>query len=259
MSDDAPFPAYRDVDVHLIFEPDSPLLERRGPFPNQLEVPYQGLSIEAGLKSQQDCESAELVLANPTIAHHLTVDSVLYDPGGWLGGLQTAVRSESPRRKWVLARVEYERKKQSEILAQRSMARAMSGATGEMGVLGYSQTCIAALLSIVTLRAPTTGSRALLRVREVVADYSVPYLYEELLAVLGVANLRPDQVMQRLEEGAGAFDLAVGSGARHTRSSTNCRRISGRTLSTHVEACWPRAITARRPFGSWPFTCRLLK
>lgn len=94
------------------------------------------------------------------------------------------------------------------------MTRAMAGAAGEMGVLGYSQTCIPALLSVVTLRAPTTGSRALLRVREVVAEYDRPDLYEELLAVLGVGNLRPDQVAQRLEEGAAAFEMAVG--VRHS-------------------------------------------
>lgn len=69
MPDDVLFPAYKDVDVHLIFEVDSPLLERRGPFPNQLEVPYKGLSVEGGLKSVQDYESAEAVLANPAIAH----------------------------------------------------------------------------------------------------------------------------------------------------------------------------------------------
>lgn len=209
MPDDAPFPAYKDIDVHLIFEPGSPMLRPAGPFPHHLEVQYEGLSIEGGLKSVREYGSAETVLANPTMAHHLTVDSLLYDPGGWLGELQAAVKREYPRREWVLARVEYERKKQNEILAQRQMARAMGGLAGEMGILGYSQTCIPALLSVVTLRAPTTGARALLRVREVTAEYARPDLYEELLDVLGVATARPEQVVQQLAEGAEAFDLAV--------------------------------------------------
>ena len=210
MPDDAVFPVYKDVDVQLIFEPGSPLLKPIGPFPYHLEVFYEGLSIEGGLKLVQDYESPEAVLANPTIAHHLTVDSLLYDPGGWLHDLQGAVTREYPRRKWVLARVEYERKKQKEILAQRQLARAMSGIAGEMGVLGYSYTCIPALLSVVTLRAPTTGSRATLRVSETVAQYNRADLYEELLGVLGVGNARrPEKVAQRLREGAEAFDLAV--------------------------------------------------
>src|ERR1700686_664272 len=43
MSDDALFPSYKDVDLHLIFEEGSPALSPTGPFLNLLEIPYKGL------------------------------------------------------------------------------------------------------------------------------------------------------------------------------------------------------------------------
>src|SRR5215204_5479445 len=78
--DDADFPVYKDVDMHLVFDEGSPALRHEGPYPHLLEVSYQGLAIESGLKSVDLYRSPETVLANPEIAYHLTVDSVLYDP-----------------------------------------------------------------------------------------------------------------------------------------------------------------------------------
>ncbi|HEX9115854.1 MAG TPA: hypothetical protein VGA61_07280 [Anaerolineae bacterium] len=69
--DDAPFPAYKDVDMHLIFDEGSPMLISRGPFLHPIEAEYRGLMIEAGLKPVADYRSPEAVLANPEIADHL--------------------------------------------------------------------------------------------------------------------------------------------------------------------------------------------
>jgi hypothetical protein len=72
MPDEAPFPAYKDIDLHLIFEEGSPALPSASVFMNILEIPYQGLMLEGGLKSLQEYQSAEVVLADPEIAHHFT-------------------------------------------------------------------------------------------------------------------------------------------------------------------------------------------
>ena len=48
MPDEAPFPAEKDVDAHLIFDDGSPALRSTGPFTNILEVAYSGISVEAG-------------------------------------------------------------------------------------------------------------------------------------------------------------------------------------------------------------------
>ncbi len=136
MPDDASFPPYKDVDLHLIFDEGSPMLRTDGPFLNIIEVEHRGLLLEAGVKPVDDYRSAEAVLANPEFAHHLTVDSLLYDPTGLLRRLQEPVRHEFPRRQWVRARVEHERTGLQGALELQAMARAMWGAAGEVNILG---------------------------------------------------------------------------------------------------------------------------
>src|SRR5262245_61907940 len=70
---EAEFPAYKDVDVHLIFEEGAPMLIPQNPFAHLVETEYEGLLIEAGLKPSGDYGSPEAVLANPEIADHVRV------------------------------------------------------------------------------------------------------------------------------------------------------------------------------------------
>ncbi|MDP9358011.1 MAG: hypothetical protein M3R02_22560 [Chloroflexota bacterium] len=91
MPDDTPFPTYKDVDMHLVFDDGSPSLRPDGPFPGIIEVSYDGILIEAGVKSVAEYRSPEAVLANPEVAYHLTVESSLYDPNGLLDGLREGI------------------------------------------------------------------------------------------------------------------------------------------------------------------------
>src|SRR4051794_5902819 len=209
MPDDAPFPDYKDVDVHLIFDTASPMLEHQGPFMNILEVPYNGINIEAGIKPVTDYASADAVLANPEIAHHLTLNSVIYDPGGWLQDLQELVRLDYPRRRWGQARIDFERRGLEEALATSEMAKGMYGAAGAVLLLGYTTTYVAATLCIARLRTPSIGGRTWVRMRENLADYDRLDLYDELLALLGVKDVDPIRAQQILNEGTEAFDRAV--------------------------------------------------
>jgi hypothetical protein len=209
LPDNAAFPAYKDVDLHLVFDEGSPALRAEGPFLNVLEVSYGGLSIEAGVKSVAEYRSADVVLCNPEIAHHLTVDSLLYDPSGLLRGLQEGVRRDYPRRRWVLARVDFERHGLDGAFGLRPMAAARYGASGEVNMLGYATTYLTAVLYVATLNPPRMGSRMLLRIREVLAAFDRLDLYDELLAILGLRDVGPDRVEQLLREGIEAFDLAV--------------------------------------------------
>src|SRR5918993_3343721 len=59
LPDEAPFPATKDVDMHLIFDEGSPALLGNGSGPNILEVAYGGLPIEAGMKSAAEYASPE--------------------------------------------------------------------------------------------------------------------------------------------------------------------------------------------------------
>ncbi|HEY7020551.1 MAG TPA: hypothetical protein VH349_05500 [Ktedonobacterales bacterium] len=207
MPDEAYFPAYKDVDMHLVFQAGSPSLENHGPFANVLETDYRGVILEGGYKSLAEYHTPELALANPEIAHHLTVDSILYDPDGWLQRLQAPVRADYARRKWVVARVEYERKGLEQWQELRPVAQAMdSSGSQQIQLLGYHVSFLVALSCVATLQAP---SSAYSRMRDILTECNRLDLYEEVISILSLRNIPSDQVEQLLEEGAEAFDLAV--------------------------------------------------
>ena len=208
--DTAFFPEYKDVDLHLILEEGSPALQSTNPFENNLEISYDGLMIEGGLKPRTDYASAEAVLANPEIAYHLTRDSILYDPQGFLHNMQARVKEEYPRRQWVKARCEYERHGLDGVMALLPMARQMdaSGAA-DFGLLGYSTTFLIALMCVATLQAPTTGSTARLKLRAILTEYNQLELYEAFTSLLGVESITPAQASQLIQEAEALFDTAV--------------------------------------------------
>jgi hypothetical protein len=206
---DMDFPPYKDVDMHLIFDDGSPILEPRGPFPHILETSHQGLMLEGGYKPMTDYASADVVLANPEIAHHLLEDSVLYDPDGLLDNLQTAVKQDYPKRQWVMVRLEHDRQGLMGIYEILPMARERFGIPGQIQMMGYSFTKISASLSTAKLRAPSTGSRTFLKIRDILIEHNREDLHESMLELFGLGNMTVSAVASLLEEGIEAFDLAV--------------------------------------------------
>jgi hypothetical protein len=211
MADDAPFARHKDIDIHLILEAGSPLLRQMGPVPNLVEEVAEGLAIEAGPKPVDQYASPEAVLANPEIAHHLTVDSVLYDPAGLLAGLQPEVRRQYANRKWVEARVNHERDGFEGALALRAMAAAMLGPSAEINVLGYSHTFLSAVLAVAKLQAPQIGGRSFVRLGQHLTDAGRIDLYDRVLEILGLATFTPQRASRLVDEGAELFDIAVAS------------------------------------------------
>ena len=209
MLDDAPFPATKDVDVHLVFTEGSPMLRPTGAFPNLVEVTWYGLPIEAGLKPMAEYASPETVLANPEIAHHLTVDGVLFDPSGVLADLKGPVTRDYARRQWVRARVEHERSGFAGAFGMLQMARGMYGASGEANVLGYLTTFLVAALSVANLDPPKMGGQLFVRIRPLLESIDRLDVIEEILGCLGVAEMTREQAETYLAITAEAFDLAV--------------------------------------------------
>ena len=143
MDDDAFFPPTKDIDMHLIFENDSALVQARGPIPNILEAQVAGLAIEAGLKPVSEYESPAAILGNPELAFHFTVESSLYDPDGWLSGLSREVIPQYADREWVDARMQHELVGQQRAFGLRPLAQELLGPSGELSMLGYSSTFLA--------------------------------------------------------------------------------------------------------------------
>lgn len=205
LADEAEFPAYKDVDLHLVFDDEIPPLPSASPFMSILEEEFEGVLIEAGVKSVAEYRSPEAVLANPEIAHHLTLDSVLYDPDGVLSGLQAQVRRRYAERQWVQARIAYERAGVRWVYDR----RAGVPPSVEANLIGYSFTFITAALAVAALKPPAVGGRMAAHLHEHLAASGRPDLYEDVLAVLGVQDASPRQVEALLREAAALFDRAV--------------------------------------------------
>jgi hypothetical protein len=209
MPDDAPFPATKDLDIHLIFAEDSPMLHNRGPFANNIEELHDGLQMEAGIRTEIEYASPEAVLANPEIAYHLTTECVLFDPEGVLAELQEPVRTDFALRRWMEARVEAERQGSDAIYGIMPMAREMAGGAGVVNIIGWSTTRLSAALHDALLLPPRVGGKMLILLRGLLADQDRLDLYEPLLATFGLDTITPGQAHRHLDEGAEAFDLAV--------------------------------------------------
>lgn len=209
LPDDAPFPSAKDIDLHLIFDVDSPMLAPQGPFLSIVEEQAQDWPIEAGIKSVVEYASPEVVLANPEIAHHLTVDSILLDPEGLLASLQGPVYANYAKRRWLTARLNHERRALAEARALWPMAVEYFGVTGGVNLLGYMMTFPTAAFGIAALGPPRAGSRALVHLRAALVSCERLDLYEELLRVLGVAQASPAEARAWVLTAASLFDRAV--------------------------------------------------
>ena len=207
--DEAEFPSYKDVDVILVFDDDAQMLIPKGPFADNIETEYEGLLMEAGLKPVSGYRSAEAVLANPEIAHHLLTNSTLYDPDGLLKALHGQVKREYARRHWVQIRCDYEREGFLRILGMAPEAESRMGPAALTNLSGYSLTYLMAMLCVVTLRPPTTGGRAWLRAREILYSQGRPDLYDKWVSLYNLQDVTPEEAAARIDEAAALFDQAV--------------------------------------------------
>jgi hypothetical protein len=209
LSDAAPFPPEKDIDLHLVFAEGSPALVPQGPFPPIVEEIAGAWPLEAGLKSVADYRSPEIVLANPEIAHHLTVDSILFDPERLLADLQGPVRAGYPHRRWVEARLAHERRTYDGAVGMRPMVVAQYGVGTDVLLLGYMMVILTATFGVAALAPPRGGGGALAHLRTALAAHDRPDLYEALLTLLGLADATPEQTRAWLAVAANLFDRAV--------------------------------------------------
>jgi hypothetical protein len=209
MADDEYFPPTKDLDLHLIFEESSPMLQAKGPFMNILEERYEGVAIEAGVRSMAEYASVEKILGNPEIAHHLTLDSIVDDPFDYLSTLQIGVRAGYRDPFWIKERISYERRGLDAAFERRSPAGEMFGPAGEMTILGYTTTFAKAVLDVGALHAPRIGSRLGVNLGARLESLGRSDLFNETLGFLGIEDVSITTVASWLERGSVLFDEAV--------------------------------------------------
>lgn len=199
MAHSDPFPAYRDVDLHIILKDGTDV-----PGENA-EALYRGLMIEAGFRRQSDYSTPEVVLADPVIASHMAVSSIVSDPTGFLTRLHEVEAREYARRKWVQARCEAEKR---EAFGKLEIAAHIPDPITAFGLLGYASTYVSAVLSLANLKA-ITGRRCYVQMRRILENRGRIDLYDRLLKVVGIAQMSREQAERHLRDAAEAFDLAV--------------------------------------------------
>jgi len=191
------FADYKDIDLNIVVQ-GAPGYEVR-------DLLYQGRILEYGTVSTDRYRSPEVVLSDIELASNLAADSILADPLGMLAELRRTVAKEYPRRKWVVARCEQLKNSASQSVAE--LSRASSAVAALMRVMFLIRD-LAGLVAIAGLRPPT-NRRSLILMREILAQSGQSTLYEDVLAVLGVAQMSQAQVELFLVECAAAFDKAV--------------------------------------------------
>ena len=193
------FPAYRDVDLHIILKDGT---EVPG---DNAEALYRGLMIEAGFRRQTDYSTPEVILANPVIAGHMAVPSILSDPTGFLSRLHEVVAREFAQRKWVQTRCEAEKR---EAFGKLVIAAHIPDPLAAFGLLGYAGVYVSAVLALASLKA-ITGRRSYIQMRRILENRGRTDLYERLLGVVGFPQASREQAECYLQDAAEAFDLAV--------------------------------------------------
>jgi hypothetical protein len=197
---DAPFATYRDIDMAIITNEE--------PKDDQdiLEVSYRNLIIEAGFYRPDQYHSAQELLADPALAPHLAVDSILYDPEGLLAAVQPIVAQEYRQRRWVLARCDWEKRDALQMLDQLEHVETLNDYMFTLYMLVGSSLC--GLLAVANLQVPT-HRRCLANARELLRQVGRTELHDALLDLLGHAKMSRQEVEAWWESVGAMFDRAV--------------------------------------------------
>jgi hypothetical protein len=206
--DDAEYPSTSDLDIMLVLEDPGDALK-----PGKFN--YRGALLEASYVAREQLAAEESVLKSAVFATALRDPSILLDPTGMLTTLHQVVAHEFARRTWVRARCEAALERISHSVRQLVEERALdamplhdqSTATAfTAGIMCFPP--LAAALKNLTVRKRYVAAR------EVLARYGRPDVHEELLALLGCAQMSRGRVEHHLAGMTEVFDAA--SGARRT-------------------------------------------
>lgn len=199
LADDADLPDTSDVDVLVVI--DGPLPDAK---PGKFR--HRGVLLEVSYLPLAEVRSAEQVLAVSHLAGSLRAPGVLADPTGHLSALHTAVAREFAHCRWVRARCEHVVAK-----LERNLASLDAPAPLHDHVMAwlFAAGLTTHVLLVAGLRNPTVRQRYV-AARELLAEYGRAEFHEELLALLGCADMSPARAAEHLAALEAVFDAAKG-------------------------------------------------
>ena len=203
LPDEQDYGTSSDVDLHVVIDGDMPENTK------QVKFIYRGIILEPLYDSIQQYQTPEQLLANPFWGCHFTVPNIISDPSGHLTALQKAVARDFAKRQWVKERCQ--RELQQALSAVEKYLDVKSNDDYRigrfcalMGSIVYG-VCIPVLADL----RPPTVRQCLVRCREVLMKYDKLSCFEDVLAVLGCAELAKSDAETILADTTNAFDKAV--------------------------------------------------
>ena len=197
LPDAAELAAASDVDVMLVTTQEAP--------PKLGKFRWEGLLIEVTYLSWDQLSSPEEILASYHLAGSFRKNTVIADPTGRLARLQVAAAAEYARRPWVRRRCEDAERRIVERLGALDGSRPLPDQVlGWMFPTGVTTH----VLLTAGLRNPTIRLRYR-AVRELLVEYGHAEAYEELLRLLGCADLTPSEAGRHLRAMTEVFDATV--------------------------------------------------
>jgi hypothetical protein len=181
LSDDAVQPGTSPVQVFVVTD-GSPI--QLGTFM------FEDMLMEVRYLSWAQLRSAEMVLQSYQLARNLRWNTILEDPTGRLGDLQTKVARQFRRMPWVRERCENARLRAAELMRAvdptTPLADQVATWLSGMGAVNH-------ILLVADLRHPVVR-QSYLHVREVLAEYDRAQFYADLLELLGCVHLTQRRV-----------------------------------------------------------------
>jgi hypothetical protein len=186
MADAEPFPASSDLDLVVVVPKLDPARHR------PCKRPYAGLAVEAFYVPREWLVSAEVVLADYRLAPNVVSGKVLFDPDRIVDGLRAAVAPEFARRPWVRLRCLSVRDQALSVIAAFEPSDSLIHVNG---VTCLAVRAMAQMALLADLRNPTV-KKALVKVRDVLAAYGLAEEHQELLRLLGFAELDDETILR---------------------------------------------------------------
>jgi hypothetical protein len=199
MPGNAPFPATSDVDILIVRAAGAPDAAKG-------KLRYRGVLLDVAHTTLEQLGPVDRVLGDYHVAPAFrSAEGILADPQGELGRLQQAIGEEFTRAAWVRARCGHA---QSHSLRYARSLDATAPFHSQVMSWIFATGVTTHVLLSAGMRNPTVRRRYV-DVGGMLAEYGRDAMYEELLSMLGCADMTAARAMQHLEALALAFDAAT--------------------------------------------------
>ncbi|MEV7010348.1 hypothetical protein [Streptosporangium sp. NPDC051022] len=198
LPDDAELSPASDVDLMVVTTDTDPP-------PKLGKFRWRGVLIEVTYLSWGQLPSAEVILGSHHLAGGFRKNTVVADPAGRLTRLQAVTAVEYARRPWVRRRC---RSAEQKVVDGLGALDPSAASHDRVTALIFPAGVTTHVLLTAGLRNPTVRLRYP-AARELLADYGHLEHYEELLRLLGCADITPSRAEHHLRAMTEAFDATV--------------------------------------------------